>query len=290
MNNSKNIVKTTALVFLSAGAVLAVLQAVCDYFFYDRGVFLYKQGAVIPLALNFVFLIYIAGALVFFGMKSKTLTEKYPYTSSSTKIISFLAGIALLANGISDITTLMNRKADLMYVAQRQDTFIMWSGILAAAAFLYFIVTAFVGKGRESIRVLLGCVVILWHIMHILTLYFDMTNPLNNPLRLMNEFALVAGMLFMTTELRFLIKAPKKGFYIAISLIAFALLFASAISGFVCAVLGLIPVDAALISRCYEFLLAVYIEGRLVSYLRQDEALPEAQPEETTETAEENNA
>ena len=268
--------KKTVTALLCVGCIFAALQLFLVLRYYEPEVYLYAHGTILADIFNVALALFVIGVLVYFlAVKKDSYPDTLAKTSIITKSFSLLCGVGMLALGISQLQIYIKRTSDMAYIVQRQDKFIMWSGILAIAAFIYFILVALELKQTAGLLPWAGCVVIIWHILYLLAVYFDMTNPLNNPLRLINEFALVGAMMYIVAEIRFLVGVPKKGFYISTSVIAFTLLMASSVSN----IAYLIRINSALSSDMicfiYQLFMAGYIVTRLISQLCYKEAAAE---------------
>lgn len=272
--------KLTAYILLAVGLCLAAFQVITALRFYDSSVYLYDFG-IVPKILNILLVIYVVAVVVVFAVFKKTEYPETPAkTSLITQILSYLCAATLLICGVNDLIAFFKNSSDITHIASRQDTFVMWGGILSLGAVAYFVLCGIFADNSNKVKPWLGFVAVIWHIMYLLSIYFDMTNPLDNPIRLINEFALVAGMLFITVELRYMLGVAKKGFYISVSLISVTFLFASSVTGIVCMFSEIIPQTRELWGYIFELTFGVYVLSRLVAQLTHSE---EKKPEEITE-------
>lgn len=283
------------------GFVLAILQIITAQLHYETDVFLYAYAEPLPALLNILLVVFVIASLALcFLFRSKEYPDTLPRASIATRVLSILSGVALLVCGISKLFCYFNPAAyynnlfsselqnqlpgiTFNYVPDgfptRHDTFLLWTGISTVIACVYFALHFIYPDKNSKLKSWFGCGVIAWHIFYLLALYFDMTGPLNDPLRLIEEFAMVAGMLFITTEIRFSLKIPKKAFWVSLALIAFTLLSASALTRIVCALTGKLAVTFNTFGHVYELVLAGYVLSRLFSYLKHTEQLPEEKTE-----------
>ena len=116
---------------------------------------------------------------------------------------------------------------------------------------------------------MLGCLLTLFFIFRLLVLYYDVTTPINSPLKMLEQMATVAAMLFIVYEMRFLLCDPRQRAYVTVSILAFILLAAHSTSQIIasCFIAGMPYSTANMISLFFELMLAVYIFAGLVSYL-----------------------
>ena len=270
--------KKTVYILLCVSLVFTVIQTVLAMKFFDPEVFLYAHGTLLGDIFNIALALFVIAVLVLFSVfKTDGHPDTLAKSSGVTGVFAAASGILLFFCGIYSLLTYTQEKSSLMYMTEKQDTFTKWAAVLGLVAFLYFMLAAFMPNKADKVKVWIGCVTIAWHIMQLLSVYFDMTNPLNNPMRLINEFALVGAMMYLTVEIRYLAKIPKKGLYISTSVIAFTLLLASSVSNL--ALCFKTAVDGNCVYYIYQLLMAIYILSRLLSQLNHEE---EAESKEET--------
>ncbi len=266
--------KKIVYILICLALVFTAIQTILAVRFYEPEVYLYAHGTVLGDIFNISLALFVAAALVLFTLLK---TDRYPDSlakvSVATRVFSLLSGAALLGCGINSMNIYLQKKSNVLYMAEKQDTFIMWSAISAFVACIYFVLVTFLADKMPKAKIWVGCVTIAWHIFYILSVYFDMTNPLNNPMRLINEFALVGAMMYLTVEIRYLAEIPKKGFYISASAIAFTLLMASSVSNI--ALSFRTSADANILCYIYQLTMAGYILTRLITQLNHKEKIEE---------------
>ncbi len=274
--------KIIAYILLALTVVFTVFQTLLVFYLYDTDMYLYANGTLLPVIFNISLAVFVIITLCIFTFaKKNSFPDDIAPASSVTVLFSAISGFVLAVMSIYGLINLINARNQLFYIPSKQDNFLMIASVIGIVGFLYFVVTAFVPKGKNKLKAFLGCVVIIWHVIYLLSVYFDMTNPLNNPIRLMNEFALVGAMMYITSEVRFLLDFPKKGFYIGASIVAITLLSVSSVSNIVCTLLGKMAFDQGFFCYVYQITLVFYILSRLICYLKQkQEVLPEETPEE----------
>ena len=273
--------KNLILIMTAIGFLLAVAQIAATCLNYDPAVFLYDYKAVLPTVVTWLMVVYVIASLVLcFILKKAEYPESQASATLITRVLSLLCGAALLTSGLSNLYVWQQHSENMMYIPSRQDTFIMWTGIVSIAGCVYFVLNFIFPDRKKKLKAWFGCATIVWYILFVLAIYFDMTSPLNDPLRLIEEFALVAAMMFIVSEIRFSIQIPKKAFYISVSLIAFMLLCASSFAKLFCAVNGKLPMSYATFGHVYELVMAGYILSRLISYLGHSEEVKEEITEE----------
>ena len=261
--------KKTVYILLAVAVAFALFQTFLVLKYYEADVFLYAHGTALPSIFNVLLSVFVIGVILYFSLTNcDTSSDSLAECSVATRIFAFLAGAAVLFNGLYDLSVYSKRTSDMLYIAQKQDKFIMWSAVLAFVGFIYFIFCFALPDKAANAKTWLGCVIVGWHIVYLLAVYFDMTNPLNNPIRLMNEFALVGIMMYLTVEIRYLCNIPKKGFYIGTSIVAFTLLSCSSVSNIMFVISGNANTGGNMIIFVYQFFAAGYVLTRLLSQLK----------------------
>lgn len=276
--------KLTAYILLAVGILLAAFQVICAVCFYDSSVYLYSFS-VVPKILNILLALYVIGVVVVFALlKKNDYPESEAKTPVATRIFAGLCAVSLFVCGMNDLIAFFEFTTDMTHTTTtRQETFIMWGGILSLGAVVYFVLNVIFTDNRKNLKPWFGFVAIVWHIMYLLSIYFDMTNPLNNPIRLINEFALVAGMLFITVELRYVLGVAKKGFYISCSLVAVTFLLASGVTGIICTFTDIIPKTRDLWGYIFELAFAFYVLTRFIVQLSHSEEKPIEETKDSSE-------
>lgn len=261
--------KMTAVALLIVGVAFAVFQTLLVFNYYDTSIYLYDHGTPLPVIFNITLSVFVILALALFGIfKKDSHPDEAPRVTVISSIFSLLCGFTALSCGIFGFLEHIEKTKNIMYIPEKQDNFIFWASIASVLAFGYFIVNAFVKKAT-TLKGWLGCGAIAWYILYLLGVYFDMTTPLNSPVRLINEFALVGAMIYLVVELRLTLDIPKKGFYISASVIAFTLLLSSSVSNLVGVIGGRLTADDYFICYIHQLVMAGYILTRLISRLVQ---------------------
>ncbi len=107
--------------------------------------------------------------------------------------------------------------------------------IFAVPTVIFFFLTAFQKNSRTSALAIASLFPGIWAALGVIKIYFNMELLMNNPDKILGEFALIAAMLFFMFESRNQIGVPLKGFYHAATLCAPVLLLSASIPNLVCA-------------------------------------------------------
>jgi len=151
---------------------------------------------------------------------------------------------------------------------QRLNAFVKIQCVLSLAVFAYFMLTAFsIGK-HAKIKSVLGILTILWHVVFLLVIYFDMSKPINSPIKMMFQFAVLVSMIFMVYELRFLLGMARPRMYMATALASIVVISSAAIPMTIGAFAGYFNVTVSnLIYSLQLVAMLGYIISRFVTYI-----------------------
>ena len=180
MNKLKFAKLNSKLVYIlfAIGAAFAAMQCFMVMKYYDADVFLYAHGTTLPTVFGVVLSLFVIAATAYLFLCScEGYSDKLAKTSFATRILSLTAAIALVYTGMSELKVYNTRVTQLMYVEQKEDKFIFWSSLIAFGAFIYFLVGAIVPDRLNKVKTLLGSVTLVWHVLYLLSVYFDMTSP-----------------------------------------------------------------------------------------------------------------
>jgi hypothetical protein len=281
-NKKKNMLLGGYLIFAGiAAAASAAVQLMLLLTDYDFTLGLYNSGSVLPETFAVLLLAAVAILLTLPIIGKKTeLPSVLPPVSRGLTFVSALTGFALIA------TVVMQLFMNLTFEISLEG----WKSILAAALEIAMLVFALPSAGyfiimairREPYRrstAALGFFPVLWAASYLMCVYFDTSTTLNNPLRIIEQAALIALMVFMLMELRTLIGRAKPHLYMMFGMIALVMITASSLPSLILTLAMKMSVSVDTIYDAAKLCLAAYIAVRLTSVVR-------AKTTETTETIE----
>ena len=237
MNKTKTVKILSLLLCVAAAAVQLWLVAA----YYEPTSYFYKYGSVPPV----VFHVSLAVLTVLFALSSLLFPkeESEPGQTVFGKIVSLLGGL-LLAGGavIRLIDFILNGTSSLFFYSAGAKIALIVSTVFAVPAAIYYL---FRGLGLFRTRraeVLPGICAIIWAAFYLIFIYFRMTEPLNSPFRVLRMFALLALMLYLTTDIRWALGKPDSRRWRAFAPIAVLLLLVSAVTELVFTCTGMLAV------------------------------------------------
>lgn len=184
--------------------ISAIMCAVAFKYGFDRDIGYFTSS---PLPYVFYATIIIAIAIsVIAAIKSVTDTEKKECDRSVMAIIMALAFAFYLVSFL-----LTKRPAYL--------TFPMYALIIfcALVSIVHFLIIAFAKSSSSSLKIFTGFAAVLAPILIATASYFDHSQTLNSPYKLLFEFGCASFALYYITELRVYTPAPRRRMIVAIS-------------------------------------------------------------------------
>lgn len=288
--------KKHLIIYLIASLVIALAMTVFRIYMicteYETETYFFKYGSPLPDIFNYTLVALIVIIFAFFIFtKKKSLPDDYGKTSIPTVITAAATGFLSFIGGLYAASQLLitndpaGEAAVVSESAQRVETFAFIQCLLSLGVFAYFLLTAFSLHRCSVMKTVFGIIAILWHVVFLLVIYFDMTRPINAPIRLMFQFAILASMIYLIVEMRFLLGIAKPRLFMSVSFISIIIIMSAALPMTVCAIAGLFIMPASnIIYSLHLIAMLGYIISRTVTYIRQP--LPQA---ETAENKNEEN-
>lgn len=213
MNDTKQPLRAVALRFFALALGLALLAMglrLCNlFFFFDSELGYYVPGAALPIVewvcLGVSAALLLTGSILLFRKKVIGYPKRTPV---AVRIGASLATLGFGAFFAADV---------IAYAVSRETTEGgITSGLipllLGGAATAYFLLVALNVK-TESIRLLTGFCVILRLITALSGSYFNFFVPMNAPDKLMFQLGILSALLFMVSEIRATVSAPRSVLY-----------------------------------------------------------------------------
>ena len=149
--------------------------------------------------------------------------------------------------------------------------------VLALVSAVYFLLGATAQKLGYTVKSLLCFAVILWAMVNLFVLYFDITLTINNPAKIAEQLALVSVMLYFLYECRFFLEKQRPAVYLAIGFISCVLLGVSVVPNIISAFFLGVDVSTGFYTQISELGIFVYVLFRTVSNIKNiDIKAPEA--------------
>jgi hypothetical protein len=240
---------------LSAAAVS--VQTYLFFAYYEENLNLYKAGAQLPG----IFYICIFISALFctsssFIFRKDSSAHSLPPAGRFVSFAAILSGFLLLAS------VLLNSWYYLSGVYTAVTPLRAAAYIAAVPASFYFIITAMSRAPKQNVIVLLGITAIIWAALYLMCIYFDMTSPLNSPIRILNQLSLITIMLYLTFEVRYLLGAPRLNLYFPVALLAMLFISMSSVSDIILTFSSVRASSQETVFRVTEAAIMLYIAAR----------------------------
>lgn len=213
---------------LGMTALAVALRTLNLFLYHDAEIGYYRQGAVLPVVLRVLLIV----ATLLFAVLPFFLCERptpMPKASAPTSVAAFITA------AVFAVTALLRYCSSVSEMTWRSIFLFLAAGLAA----IYFIL--FANRKLNAITTLLtGFGTILWFACILVSSYFDLTVPMNAPLKLVLQLACLGGMLLMLAEMRLACAAEKKRFYLFALASATLYLCVSSIPSLIAAAAGLL--------------------------------------------------
>lgn len=252
---------------IACAALGILLRTLSLFFFYDADIGYYSRGAVLPIIFNAIMIISaIACAAICFVPNLSVMTEE---GFGESRIADILYAVPALLSIYSII-------AQMLVIGQYSDIGLEIPKIrlimlaLNALAAVCFIISVFRTKTSPILYVVTCVGAMLWLMLMLVDLYFDMYVQINSPNKTVIAFALVSAILFLSGEIRLplnfkkhsirLFSAAMAVIFLAVSSVptliahfsgAFGKSYEATIVDVICLAL-LLPVCARFIKLCFN--------------------------------------
>lgn len=279
-NKFKLDLRTVLYIVIAVSVVLAGARIYMIEAFYENEMYTFAHGTVLPDIFNyFIFGAVIIVFILFALMDKSCFAEEMGNASASTVVFAAATGFFALVGGLyaisqitikDPVTEMMQQMGAVDVYAQRLNTFVKIQCVLSLAVFAYFMLTAFSVNKYSRAKSVLGILSILWHVVFLLVIYFDMSKPINSPIKVMLQFAVLVSMIYMVYEMRFMLGMGKPRMFVATSLVSVIVIAAGALPMTVCAFTGAFNVMLSNLLYSVQLVgMLGYIISRLITYLKQ---------------------
>ncbi len=274
---SLRLYSTLSLILACTAPLFAAALSIMMVTLYEPDVHYFKNDTPwFGLLVGALIAVIAAAFLLSLTQKKGSLASEYPYAGKAELSASIIAGFALLIFAVSEFRTVLFTdiyNASHEYVtgtarlfAGRFNSVTTVSAIFAVIGAVYFLLPVFSRSEKKNARVCLGCALTVFFIFRLLVLYYDIATPINSPLKMFDQISIVAVMLYIILELRFLLGEPKPRLYVPLATVAFIMLAAHSTSQIIASIFLSIN-EISIFTMILELGLALYIFANLVGYL-----------------------
>ena len=208
--NTKTKIYTIAAFILSCAAM--IFNSVMFTFCFEADTLLYKRGTAASVFYGFVAasVIIIFSGLFFCEKKSKhahRLPPRSPLGSFFGSVSGFFAvAMFFITFMLPEIDN--TPAAKIIFVA---------SLITALPCGAYFVYVSVVRRPNAYVSAILGSFAVMWHIFRAISVYYDKSYPLRNPVRILGMLTLISIALYICCEVRCILGISKARYYYVMS-------------------------------------------------------------------------
>ncbi len=267
-------IKIAVILICAVAAVSAMALAVFNRLYIgDNGLYVNSAPAAIPVALAVI----AVGAAVFATMHTRSAQrlDALPETGSyALPMLSFVITAEFFA---MFIIYLLLGAVDIQYgfggsieaspeLAEKMKTALFCYKLMmpfSLFAPIYFIVVAF----KKRISALFGSVTLIWIMLYILRLYFDVTDWVTSPRKLTMICAMCIAALFILYEIRFTFSRGSSRKYVFFASLSAIFCFACGFAGVFSVLSGVYPLSYELSYFGVCLLIGVYALIRVISFI-----------------------
>ncbi|MBE6687285.1 MAG: hypothetical protein E7591_08705 [Ruminococcaceae bacterium] len=284
-NKFKINIRMLALILVAVALVLAGFRTILVCSSYDIEASHFDNGNPLPDIFNYIlFALTVCVIIILFLCKKGELPSDIGVTGNVTKFFAGAVAFCSLWGGLYSFTKTVSIPDVMQTRAQQLGNI---QALLSLGVFIYFVFNAFSNEKHVKIKSVFGLVTILWHVLFVLTIYFDMTTPLNAPVKVLFQFAVLASMFYINYEMRFFVNIPQPRAYVAASLVSVVFLLSASVSMIVGKLMGKVNIGYLDLIYCVQLLCtAGYVLSRLFTYLKTVKEIPFMVKNEKTEVKE----
>ena len=292
MNSSKK--RSIILISsLTAGLLSAVLRLMSVLFAYDKEIFYYSSGAILPIISNAFF----ALAAIGFVLAPLLTLDKDTAVCQPCPIVRYVAvlpAIALIcqifsaAKPIPDAINTMNMYASTeLAAAAYLEVFTLILTLLATVISTAFFISLVMSKKMGNATVLCGVGFILWLALVWMDSYTDFFLPMNSPDKLFLHFGYVGAALLTVGELRAMCDMAKEKSYYCYLSVSILTLSSAALPSIIGKLCGAYTDNSVKTTELVLLGVLVYAVTRAVMLLKEQEPTPDTNSQGLANTGEE---
>ncbi len=270
MNNKSARIYTWASI---ASAVLfTVMRLINVILFTEPKSGVYVRGAIFPQIFEYAIYAFILALIVFaYIIKGKLARRNMPKNTRLTVFTTAVIGFMFL---LSSLLLLLDMVSKSSFKAI--DTALAASGILAS---IYYLSVIFARTSKASVSAILSMSPILWAVVALTYVYFDMSILITSPNRIFNQLALLAFSVFLLAETRLTLSMKNTLLFAPSAAISAILLSVSSIPNLFCMnILATGESDRPII-YAVELAAALYAASRLYQFCVHGETEAEEKEE-----------
>lgn len=238
----------------------AIFQTVLYLNRYDETLMLYKRGQTPTVFYIVCTVVGILLLLSFLLFRRDSVPQSLAQPGRLINFAALFCGFFLASSILLYLIYFLSGITPDMSVLR------MASIVTALPAALYFLVTALSTQPSRKLLALSGFFIVIWGLLFLLNLYFDMSVPMTSPARPLGYLSLFAIMFYFLLEIRFILGSAKPRLYLSVSLMSIFVLSLTCVPNFILIATGLRTSNDS-IFHIAEACILFYILTRMISVL-----------------------
>jgi|GEM_PF-1819849 hypothetical protein len=249
---------------IAVAVVFTFIQTDLLYFHYETDIFLFSAETNTPVILYPILvacIVFIATALI--SLRKETFPAQITESKNVTIFLSVFCGLVFLMyfgyhmyQFVIDIDN---------FVMSAHSTLGLAASVFAAPASVYFFILALKKNPFIKATTPFGLCVVLWAILNLMSEYFYMNSPLNDPVRIIHQISYIAIMLFYLYDAGYFAEIYNPVLYQVYGYSAIILISLSSIPAIILSLSNLKPLSIDMMSCYVEFCLLLFVICRMIS-------------------------
>ena len=253
---------------LLATTVLVTAQIYLILNYYETDIALYASGTSLPTVFNISLVSCVVIVITsLFVMKNENFSETLPTVKSFTVFASAMCGLILSASVLMGFYKILMQ--DFSRPVSVQEIFNFISLICAAIASAYFFVLALKTEPYKIQNAFFGLFIVIWAAFRLMTEYFDVTSPLNNPIKILHQISYIAIMMFFLYEAGYSADIKKPKLYAVGGYLAIIFTFTSSLPIIILNISKLKFINTNTFSYIVELCLAFFVLVRMLTLYKK---------------------
>ena len=224
---SNKILRFYAYLSTALIAVLTVFRVIVALFFTESKLGVYIRGSAIPLFADMILAISILTLIAIPCISKKQFTPReVPGTTKLAVFSTATLGFMFLAFAVLSLLSMVS--------VNRFDTAEILLTVTSVFAAVYYLSKIFAQRCREESNAILSMVPIIWALVALIDVYFDMSVLITSPNRAIHQLALLAYSVFVLAETRMALKLENTLLYAPAAAISSILLASASLPNLLC--------------------------------------------------------
>lgn len=246
---------TVVIVSAIAAVVSVILRIINFFFFYDSEAVYYSTGAPLPIISDCL----MYGAVLYLAFFSVLKFKKKTLKAADSPLALRICSIAVATASFVMLTV-----TDLIDAATQKAPLSVLLAALSLISAAYFVLAIF--KTNVAYTIICGILAIIRVVIMLASSYFNQSVAMNTPDKLIYGVACICVMLFIVSELKLTVKAPRSWLYVFSAAATAIICSTASIPSIIAYFTGKLPEESGLFSEYFVLMgIAIYAMIRLIN-------------------------